>query len=115
VKKQKGAQQLSFADDGAGGDDAPEPDDNAAIAMLSANFAALGGCARAEAARSSSFRGVTLQFRWLPSGKAENATVKEPALKGAPVARCLQQAVEAIRLPRFSGEPRTIEYPIRVK
>ncbi|HZS36739.1 MAG TPA: hypothetical protein VFF06_07935 [Polyangia bacterium] len=116
LKKEKGAQRMSFDDANArGGEEAPEPDDNAAIAVLSANFGALGGCARAEAARSPAFRGVTLTFRWLPSGKADGATVKEPALKSAPVARCLQTALDAIRLPRFSGEPRAIEYPIRLK
>ncbi len=83
--------------------------------MLAQNFAALGACARTEAAHASSFRGVTLAFRWLPSGRADGAAAKEPKLKGSPLERCLRTALDGIRLPRFSGEPRTIEYPIRVK
>ncbi len=120
VKKQAGAQRMGFDDaeaSGHGGGDSndPEPDDNEVIALLSANFSSLGGCARTEAARSSSFRGVTVTFKWLPSGQKADVGPKEAALKSSPIARCLQTAMEGIRLPRFSGGPRTIEYPIRVK
>jgi hypothetical protein len=121
VKKQAGAVRMGFDDAEASGKapigdpDAPDPDDNEVIAILSSNFAQLGGCARTEAARASSFRGVTVTFRWLPTGKAENVGPKEAALKSSPITRCLQTAMEGIRLPRFNGSARTIEYPIRVK
>jgi hypothetical protein len=82
---------------------------------LSQNFSALGGCVRTEVARSSKFRGITLSFRWLPSGRADGAQAREPQLKGSAVERCLRTALDGIHLPRFGGEPRTIEYPIRVK
>jgi hypothetical protein len=119
LQKDAGAARLAFSDADVAGHgaapDAPEPDDNEAIATLSANFSQLGGCARTEAARNRSFRGVTLTFRWLPNGHAEGAAPKEPALRGTPLARCLAGALDAIRLPRFTGMARTIEYPIRVK
>jgi hypothetical protein len=99
-----------------GGDEGGgEPDDNEAIQVLSSNFASIGGCARTEAGRSKSFRGVTLTFRWLPSGKADGVQPKEAPLRGGPLAKCLESAMSSLRLPRFSGMPRTIEYPIRVK
>jgi hypothetical protein len=120
VKAQQGAQRMGFSDEEASGHapagpDAPEPDDNQALAVLAQNFSAIGACARAEAGRSRSFRGVTVGFRWLPSGRIEGAQAKQPKLRGSPVERCLRTALDGIRLPRFSGEPRTIEYPIRVK
>jgi hypothetical protein len=112
-------QKMSFSDSdthgGGGSDDGPAPDDNEALAVLGDNFAAIGGCARAEAARNGKFRGVTLAFTWTPMGHAENVQPKEPALKSGPLQQCLAGAMSSIRLPRFSGAPRTIEYPIRVK
>ena len=118
-KKQPGAQTMSFADDGAsggGGDDVAEaPDDNAAIAMISANFGPIGSCAKAEAGRNRSFKGVTVVLKWNPSGAVEGVTPKESGLKNAPIAGCLRSAFSSIRLPRFSGAARTIEYPIRMK
>ncbi len=119
VKKQPGAARMTFDDaeargGGGGGGDA-EPDDNEVISLLAQNFPALGACAKTEAARSSSFRGVTISFKWLPSGQAQDIQPKEPALKSAPIAGCIKQAISLIRFPRFSGGPRQIEYPIRVK
>ncbi len=112
-------QKMSFSDSdthgGGGGDDGPAPDDNEALAVINSNFSAIGGCARTEAARNGKFRGVTLTFSWAPSGRADNVSVKEPALKSGPLSQCLAGAMSSIRLPRFSGAPRTIEYPIRVK
>ncbi|MSP61099.1 MAG: hypothetical protein EXR72_12290 [Myxococcales bacterium] len=125
VKQGKEAgQQLSFSDAEASGRsgpatpgtvDAPDPDDNEVVALLAANFGSLGACVRTEAARDPKFRGVTLSFQWLPTGRSEGAAPKEAALQNTPMARCLTTALSAIRLPRFSGSPRTIEYPIRVK
>jgi hypothetical protein len=119
VKKQPGAQRMGFDDAEASGrapvGEAGEPDDNEVIALLSANFATLGGCAKTEAARNASFRGVTVTFRWAPSGAAEAVQPKEPQLRTGALATCLKNAVQALRLPRFSGGPRAIEYPIRVK
>ena len=51
----------------------------------------------------------------MPSGEAQDAHPKEAALRGGELARCLSQAVRAIRLPAFHGQPHTIEFPIRVK
>lgn len=117
VKRDKNATTLAFGDEEAKGGGGPESeaDDSEAIAVLAAHFAPLGACARAEAAKNRRFAGVTLTMRWLPSGVAEGVTPKEPGLRGGTLARCLAAAVAAIRLPRFSGAARTIEYPIRVK
>jgi hypothetical protein len=123
VKKHKDAQNMAFDDAEAsgkapvgGGDEmAGEPDDNQAIAVLSANFGQLGGCAKTEAARNPRFAGVTVSFKWLPTGRAEGTQPKEGPLRNTPLAKCLAGAMESIRLPRFNGGPRTIEYPIRVK
>jgi hypothetical protein len=118
VKKQPGAARMTFDDaevKGGGGSGDPEPDDNEVIALMAQNFPALGACAKAEAARSSGFRGVTISFKWLPSGQAQDIAPKEAALKNAPIAGCIRQAMSLIRFPRFSGGPRQIDYPIRVK
>jgi hypothetical protein len=118
-KKQPGAQSMSF-DDGEASGKTPtsgggEPDDNEVISLLAANFAQIGGCAKAEIGRNKSFHGVTVQFKWNPAGKAEGVTTKEANFKGGPLAKCLKDAVEALKLPRFSGGARDIEYPIRLK
>jgi hypothetical protein len=117
-KKEKGAQTLSF-DDGEASGRSPtassDANDADAINALSSNFTALGACARTEAARNKHFAGVTLLVRWMPSGEAQDAHPKESALRGGELERCLAQAVRSIRLPRFSGSPHTIEFPIRVK
>jgi hypothetical protein len=120
--KNKGAQVLAFNEGEARGhpsagstDLAGEPDDAEAVAVLSAHFAPMRDCARAEAAKNSRFAGVTLVLRWQPDGRATEVTAKEAALRGGELARCLGQAVASIRLPRFGGAPRTIEFPIRVK
>ena len=119
VKKQPGASTMSF-DDGEASGKSPvgepgEPDDNAVVALLSANFASIGGCAKAEAGKNAGFKGVTVVFKWLPSGKADNITTKEPALKNSALAKCLQGAISSLALPRFSGGARELEYPIRLK
>jgi hypothetical protein len=119
----KDAQNMSFGDDEASGRapvtsgdaDAPDPDDNEAIALLSANFSSLGACAKAEAQRNPRFHGVTLTFQWTGQGRASNAGAKEPAYKGSPLSRCLADAVTRLRLPRHNAAPRTIDYPIRVR
>jgi len=41
--------------------------------------------------------------------------VKEPALKTDTLPGCLKRAFESMKLPRFEGATRTIEYPIRLK
>lgn len=120
----KGQQTLSFGDDEAsgrapvaeGGDaNAPDPDDNEVVALLSQNFSALGGCARDEAQRNPRFRGITLTFQWTGQGHALGADVKEAQYRGSPVAKCLVGALGGIRLPRQNSSPRTIEFPIRVR
>jgi hypothetical protein len=112
-------QNLSFSDTeakgGAMADDGPAPDDNEALEVINSNFSSIGGCAKTEASRNGKFRGVTVTFTWQPSGRADNVQPKESNLKGGPLAQCLAGAFSSIRLPRFSGAPRTIEYPIRVK
>jgi hypothetical protein len=115
LKKQPGAARMTFDDSGGTGDEGAEPNDDEVIALLAQNFSSLGACAKAEIGRSSGFKGVTVQFKWTGAGKAEGVTTKEPALRNGPLAGCLKQAVEALRLPRFSGGARAIEYPIRVK
>jgi len=120
VKKQPGAASMSFDDAEASGrapigGDAGEPDDNEVISLLSSNFGSIGGCAKAEAAKSSSFKGVTIVFKWNPDGKATGITTKESQYKSGALAGCLKNAIESLRLPRFSGGAREIEYPIRLK
>ncbi len=115
VNDDKNAQRMDMDSDGANDSPAGEPNDDEAIAVLAASFSSLGGCARTEAARSSAFRGVTITFGWTPNGRAEHVDVKEPALKSTPLPGCLRKAFDGIRLPRFSGATRTIEYPIRLK
>jgi hypothetical protein len=115
------AQSLSFSDAEASGraapseSDAPEPDDNEAIAVLSASFSSLAACARNEAQHNSRFSGVTLSFQWTAEGRAVAADAKEPAYKGSPLAHCLAAAVTTMRLPRHNGASRRIDYPIRVR
>jgi hypothetical protein len=118
VKKQPGAQRMGFDDAEARGGDlggGGEPDDNEALAVVGENFAQLAACAKAEAVRTPGFRGVTVTFKWTPSGQAEGVEPKEPALKSKPIAGCLRQALSMVRLPRFSGGPRVIEYPIKMR
>jgi hypothetical protein len=120
VKKQPGAASMAFDDAEASGrapvgGEAGEPDDNQVISLLSSNFGAIGGCAKAEAAKSASFKGVTIVFKWTPDGKAAGVTTKEPQYKSGALAGCLKNAIESLRLPRFSGGAREIEYPIRLK
>jgi hypothetical protein len=112
VKHDAHATRLDFGTGTVGG---PEPDDNDALEILAANFGGLGACARAESQRSHGFRGVTVAFRWMPTGKAAEVAPAEPALRVGPLADCLRAAMDAIRLPRFSGAPRPIEYPIRIQ
>jgi hypothetical protein len=118
----KDAQAMSFSDTeashgavAAGDPDAPDPDDNEVIALLSQNFSSLGACAKAEASKNSSFRGVTVTFQWTGQGRAEKIGVKEPALRGSSLATCLAAAVAQMRLPRHNAAARAIEYPIRVR
>jgi hypothetical protein len=120
VKEGKEAgQKMSFNDTEAKGgaivEDGPPPDDNEALEVINSNFGSIGGCAKTEAAKNGKFRGVTITFTWQPNGRADNVQPKEANLKGGPLAQCLAGAMSSIRLPRFSGAPRTIEYPIRVK
>ncbi len=98
----------------SGGGDSP-PDDNEVVGIIRDNFSSLSSCARAELGRNARFRGVVLTFRWSPSGGADQIQPKEAALKNGPLAKCLADAVKQLPLPRFSGAPRTIEYPIQVK
>jgi hypothetical protein len=115
VVDDKNAQRMDL-DSGPGGDEGgPAPDDNEAIAVIGGNFAALGACAKTEAARNPKFRGVTIVIGWAPSGRAATVDVKEPALKAGALPGCLRSAFDSIHLPRFSGGTRTIEYPIRLK
>lgn len=117
--KKDGAQKMTFDDAEASGrapsSDAPDPDDNEVIALLSSNFSSLASCARAEASRNSRFRGAVVTFQWTGAGRAEHVDVKEPSLRGSTVARCLATAIGAIKLPRHNAAPRTIEYPIKVQ
>ncbi len=124
VKEGKDAgQNLTFDDaeasghpaGGGGGDSNAPPDDNEVIGIIRDNFGSLAACAQAEIGRHAGFRGVTLTFRWSPSGAADQIAPKEAALKSGPLAKCLADAVKMLPLPRFSGAPRTIEYPIQVK
>jgi hypothetical protein len=120
VKKQPGAAAMTFDDAEASGrapvgGEAGEPDDNEVIALLSSNFGSIGGCAKAEAAKSSSFKGVTIVFKWNPDGRATNITTKEGQYKNGALASCVKGAIESLKLPRFSGGAREIEYPIRLK
>jgi hypothetical protein len=117
----EGQQQISFDDAEASGRapvadaSAPDPDDNEVVQLLSSQFAPLAACARSEAARNRSFRGVVVTFQWTGAGRAEHVDVKEAALKNSPLKSCLATAIGAMRLPRHNAAPRTIEYPIRVK
>ncbi len=117
----KGQRELSFDDAEASGRapagdaDAPDPDDNEVVALLSSNFAPLATCARAEAARNRAFHGVVVTFQWSGAGRAEKIDVKEAALRNTPLKSCLAGAIGALRLPRHNAAPRMIEYPIRVK
>ena len=117
AKKQKGAQTMSFDDAEAAGRETASSDSNDADAIntLSANFAPLGSCARAEASRNKHFAGTTLIVRWMPSGEAQDAHPKESALRGGELEHCLAQAVRSIRLPAYKGSAHTIEFPIRIK
>ena len=113
------AQRIGFDDrDARGGveaSDAPPPDDNQALALLNARFGDIAACAKAEAARNAGFAGVIVSLRWQPAGQATDIALKEAQLRGGPLHRCLAGVIGAVQLPRFSGEPREIDYPIRLK
>lgn len=115
----KGQQQLSFDDAEASGrapvGDAPDPDDNEVVQLLSSNFAPMAVCARAEATSNHAFRGVVMTFRWTPDGHAVDVHAKERALQHGRLEACLSGVIGSLRLPRHNAAPRTIEYPIRVK
>jgi hypothetical protein len=115
AKKQKGAQTMSFDDAEAAGRETASPDSNDADAIntLSANFAPLGACARAEAGRNKHFAGTTLVVRWMPSGEAQVVNLKGSA--SGELQSCLAQALRIIRLPAYKGSAHTIEFPIRIK
>jgi hypothetical protein len=117
--KKDGAQRMTFDDAEASGHgaapSAPDPDDNEVVALLSSNFPSLASCARAEAAHNARFHGVVLTFQWNGAGRADKIDVKEAALRGGALHKCLAAAVAAIRLPRHNAAPRSIEYPIKVQ
>lgn len=115
IKKQPdGAETMDFSGD-SGGEEVGDADPSDAVAVLSANFAPLGECARAEVERNGAFRGVTLTFQWSGSGTAAGVQPREPALRGGELAACLTRAMASIRLPRHGGSPREVTYPILVK
>ena len=114
VNEDKNAQRMDL-DSGGDGNGAPAPDDGEAIAAISASFSSVGACAKAEAGANPKFRGVTVIVGWTGSGRASSVDVKEAALKSGPLVGCLKRAFENIALPRFSGDKRTIEYPIKLK
>ena len=115
----KGQQQMSFDDAEASGhapsSDAPDPDDNEVVQLLSSNFSPMAVCAKAEAAQNHSFRGVVMTFRWTGDGHAVDVHAKERPLQHGRLEACLAGVIGSLRLPRHNAAPRTIEYPIRVK
>ncbi|HEY3359989.1 MAG TPA: hypothetical protein VGQ83_42450 [Polyangia bacterium] len=114
---QAGVQTVSFDDDDGGGrrGGGGEANDADAIAVLTQSFAALRDCARAEASKNPRFGGVTMSFRWLPSGGTDNLTLKDGAGRAGPLKGCLGAALGSMRFPKFDGTPRQIDFPIRVK
>jgi hypothetical protein len=114
IKKEAGALAMDFSDDD-GGEAAEEPDDSDAVAVITANFAKLSECARAQADRDPAFRGVTLTFQWAGDGQAASVQPRETALRDGDLAACLARAMSSIRLPRHGGPPREVAYPILVK
>ena len=116
VNDDKGAQRMELSDAPGADESAGAPDDSEAINAITASFSAVGGCAKAEAAKNPKFHGVTVVVGWAPSGRAASIDVKEQALKSSALPGCLRSAFTSIALPRFSGgTTRTIEYPIRLK
>jgi hypothetical protein len=117
VTPKRGATNLSFTDEETrgGGGTASGASDGDAVEVLSQQFGALRDCARAEIGRNPRFSGVTLTFRWLPSGKADAVSTKEAASRGGTLERCLATAVARMRFPAFEGSPRAVEFPIRIK
>jgi hypothetical protein len=111
-----GATMMTFGDDddggGGGGRDASDGD---AIAVLTQHFAPLRDCARAEAARNPRFGGVTMSFRWHPSGLGDGLRLKDAPARSDELARCLGGALSTMRFPKFDGIPRSIDFPLRVK
>ena len=116
IKKQPdGVETMDFSADSGTEEGEEEADPSDAVAVLSANFAPLGDCARAEVERNGAFRGVTLTFQWSGAGSAQGVQPREPALRGGELAACLTRAMASIRLPRHGGSPREVTYPILVK
>jgi len=114
VSDDKNAQRLDM-DGTPGGDEAAAPNDDEAIAVIGSSFSTLGACAKTEASSNAKFKGVTIVIGWASSGRAATVDVKEPALKSGALPGCLKRAFESMKLPRFEGATRTIEYPIRLK
>jgi len=117
VEKKKGGQQVTFDDaEAAGkssGDDDGGSEDDRSGEILGAHMTLLAPCLTAEAARSRSFKGVTLVFSVSPAGQAVGLTLKEAA--SGSLRSCLQAALARIRFQRHGGGPRQVTYPMLIK
>lgn len=113
VEERKDIKQMTFsdADTKAGGASDSGPDRSAEI--LASNMGLLSPCLQAEAGRSRSFRGVTLQFAISGSGRATRVRTKESV--SARLKSCLQAALRQIPFQRHGGAPREISYPMLIK
>ncbi|MEK6606689.1 MAG: hypothetical protein AABZ30_03420 [Myxococcota bacterium] len=96
-------------------DEAAEPSDAEVDAILDRHFGAFSECVGAEAERNARFTGVTITFRWMPSGVAADVAPKEPNLRGGALERCLAAALASAKLPRFRGAPRAVSFPMTIK
>ncbi|MBK6846595.1 MAG: hypothetical protein IPG96_03270 [Proteobacteria bacterium] len=107
------AARLTFDGDEGTGSAAEEGPDRSGE-LLAAHAEPLLACLRDEAARNTRLRGVTLELRLAPSGRAERVEVEEREAS-ARLRQCLRAAVATIPFQGREGAPRVIRYPMYIQ
>lgn len=74
----------------------------------------LVACAQAEAERSDSFRGTTVQFALLPSGESGRVRLGKNGADSPAFASCVSGALSRIKVAPFDGTAQVIKVPLNV-
>lgn len=118
VEKTTGGTRLTFDDAEASGkkdvDAGADEGDDRTTEILAAHMNLLSPCVTAEAARSRSFKGVTLTFFVAASGQAAQVGAREGSASSA-LKSCLKNVLSQIRFQRHRGAPRAVSYPMLIR
>lgn len=71
-------------------------------------------CLEAEAERTPSFRGVTVEFTLEPSGSAAGIRLTDGGQVTTEFVRCVRQRVQGARVEPFAGAARLVRVPLRI-